>query len=133
MPLVDQLVALSRDGKTLTLEDLAVAHQLRLAQSGADGHHVPSKAAAIGTIEAAILFKVLARDGAIAIPDLVELFVEERLPAHLVPRPISITDVNVTAAEIALTGNVPGCAAARRAQEAIRTVVEPAVSRCPAR
>ncbi len=131
VPLVDQLVALSQDGKTLTLEDLAVAHQLRMAQSAADGHEVPSRAAAGATIEAAVLFRVLARGGAIAIPDLVELFVEERIPAHFTPQPVSLADVSSAAAEIALLGNLPVGNVMRRAERAIRDVIEPEISRCP--
>src|SRR5262249_245210 len=50
--LIDQLVSLSKDGKTLTLEDMAVAHQLRMAQSADGGHVVPLKAAVLGTLEA---------------------------------------------------------------------------------
>jgi hypothetical protein len=130
-PLVDQLVALSQDGKTLTLDDLAVAHQLRMAQSAADGHGVPLEAAVLGTLEAALLFKVLARGGAIAVPDLVEFLGEERIPAHLAPRPIGVADIAEAAATIAVRGNVPGCDAAKRAQKAIREVIEPEVSRCP--
>jgi hypothetical protein len=51
-PLLDQLLSLSADGKTLTRDDLAVAHQLRMAQSGEGGHRVPLKAALLGTLEA---------------------------------------------------------------------------------
>lgn len=47
-PLLDQLLSLSADGKTLTRDDLAVAHQLRMTQSGEGGHRVPLKAALLG-------------------------------------------------------------------------------------
>jgi hypothetical protein len=130
VPLVDQLVALSQDKKTLTLDDLAVAHQLRLSQSGAGGHVVPVKAATLGAVEAALLFCVLGRDGAIALPDLVEFFVEERIPAHLTPRPISPLTLGANMAKLVAGGNLPG-EVGSRAQEAIRTMVEPEISRCP--
>lgn len=129
--LIDQIVALSQDGKTLTLEDIAVAHQLRMAQSAEDGHAVPVKAGVLGTLEAALLFKVLSRGGVIAIPDLVEFLRDERIPAHLAPRPIGLPEIAKTATEIAVMGNVPVCEAAKRARKAAREVVEPEASRCP--
>ena len=131
LPLVDQLVALSQDGKTLTLEDLTVAHQLRLAQSGSDGHDVPAKAATIGMLEAALYFSVMARDGAVALPDVVEFFAEERIPASFAPQPVGWAEITTAAAEIFFAGNVPTCEAAQRAQKAIHEVIEPDISRLP--
>jgi hypothetical protein len=130
-PLIDQLVSLSKDGKTLTLEDMAVAHQLRMAQSADGGHAVPLKAAVLGAFEASLLYIVLARDGAIAIPDLVEFLKHERIPAHLSPRPIGVGAIVEATAVLTLTGNVPLCEANKRARKAAREMIEPEASRCP--
>lgn len=129
--LIEQLVALSKDGKTLTLEDMAVAHQLRMAQSRTEGHAVPIKADVLGTVEAALLFKVLARNEVIAIPDLLEFLQHERIPAHLSPQPLGPTAIFGTAAVLAVMGKVPVCEAAKRARKAAQEMVEPALSRCP--
>jgi hypothetical protein len=129
--LVEQMVSLSKDGKTLTLEDLTVAHQLRMAQSASDGHSVSIKADALGTFETAVLYKVLSRDGKIAIPDLIEFLQNERIPAHLTPQKLGHAALLGTAAVITALGNVPACEAAKRAHKAEQEIVEPAASRCP--
>lgn len=130
-PLLDQLISLSRDGRTLTREDLAVAHQLRMAQTAASGKAASFKAGMLGTLEACLLFLVLGRDGVIAIPDLVEFLQEERVPAHLVPREIGPGKIVATAAAFALEGNLPIFETARRARKVEQEVTEPAASRCP--
>jgi hypothetical protein len=118
LPLLDQLLSLNRDGQTLTLEDLAVAHQLRVAQSRQGGHRVPLRAGVLGTLEAALLYLVLAKHGALAITDARALFGEERIPEGVVPRPIGWGAVLGTAACVAVMGNLPWGRAARRAKEA---------------
>lgn len=127
--LIEQIVSLSKDGKTLTLDDLTVAHQLRVAQSSADGHGVSLKANALGTIETALLYKVLSRDGKVAIPDLIEFLQDERIPAHLTPQKLGHAALLGTAAVVTVLGNVPACEAAKRAHKAEQEVIEPEVSR----
>jgi len=127
--LVDQLVSLSRDGKTLTKEDLAVAHQLRMAQSASGGHAVPFKAGVIGTLEAALLFVVLSRNGVIAVEDAVEFLEHERLPASFSPREVGWGEVLKTAVEMGVMGNVPLFEAAKRAREVVGRVADPEGSR----
>jgi len=104
-PLLQQLIALSTDGKTLTRTDLAVAHQLRVAQSAAEGHKVSLKAGLLGTLEASFLFSVLSRDGVIAIADLVEFLQHERIPANLKPRKVGRFALFSNAATLAVLGN----------------------------
>jgi hypothetical protein len=129
--LFDQLVSLSKDKKTLTLEDLAVAHQLRVAQSVKSGSTLPLKASVLGTLEATLLYLVLARDGVVAISDLVEFLQNERIPAHLSPRKIGYLSILSKAAMLAVTGNVPLFSAAKRAQKVASELVEPEAARCP--
>lgn len=116
-PLVDQLVSLSQDGKTLTLEDLATAHQLRMAQSAAGGHSVPLKASVLGTFEAALLYQVLRGSGAVAVTEAREFLGSEHVPADLARRDIGWGSLVLTAARLALMGNSPFSAARRRADE----------------
>jgi hypothetical protein len=116
-PLVDQLVSLSQDGKTLTLEDLATAHQLRMAQSAAGGHSVPLKAGVIGTFEAALLYQVLRGSGAVAVTEAREFLGSEHVPADLARRDIGWGSLVITAARLALMGNSPFSAAKKRADE----------------
>lgn len=117
-PLLEQLLSLSVDGKTLTRDDLAVAHQLRMEQSAARGRAPSIKAGILGSLEAALLFLVLSRDGVIAVEDAVEFLENERLPEHLAPRPIGWGTILATTAAMAATGNVPVFAAAKRARAA---------------
>ena len=116
-PLLDQLVSLSQDGKTLTLEDLATAHQLRMAQSAAGGHSVPFKAGVLGTFEAALLYQVLRANGVVAITEAREFLGSEHIPADLAPRDIGWGSLALTAARLAVMGNSPFSAAKRRARE----------------
>jgi len=116
-PLLDQLVSLSQDGKTLTLEDLATAHQLRMAQSAAGGHSVPLKAGVLGTFEAALLYQVLRGSGAVAVTEAREFLGSEHVPADLARRDIGWGSLVLTAARLALMGNAPFSAAKRRASE----------------
>jgi hypothetical protein len=115
--LLDQLLSLSKDGKTLTLEDLATAHQLRMAQSAQGGRTVPFKAGVIGTFEAALLYQVLRGSGAVAITDAQEFLGTERIPAALTPRDVGWVSLVLAAARIAVLGNAPFSEAKRRAQE----------------
>lgn len=126
-PLVDQLISLSKDGKALTLEDLATAHQLRLIQSAAGGHTVPFKAGVIGTFEAALLYQVLRGSGAVAITDATEFLGSEQIPVDVAPRGIGWGAVVLTAAKIALLGNGPFSSAKKRAEEKAAA----GASRCP--
>jgi Peroxidase, family 2 len=130
-PLFEQLLSFSSDGRTLKLDDLAVAHQMRVAQSEAEGQHVSLKAKVLGTAEAALLFAVLSRDGVIAIPDLEEFLRKERVPSHLTPgkvdQPLLLGNVLI----LAITGNVPGFEAHRRAQKAIEALGSSGAARCP--
>lgn len=120
VPLLDQLLALSRDGKTITREDLAVAHQLRVAQSAAGSQRVSFKAQVLGTLEAALLFAVLSRDGVIALADLAAFLRDERIPEHLKPQRVGRGLLVRTAAAMAVIGNVPTFSAAKRARELAR-------------
>lgn len=117
-PLVEQLLAMSEDGRTLTLEDLAAAHQLRMTQSAAGGHEVPLEAGVLGTIEAALLYKLLLRDGSVALADVRELVETERLPASAVPGKLGLGSLLATTVTLALMGNVPGSRASKRARDA---------------
>jgi hypothetical protein len=126
-PLLDQLVSLTKDGKTLTLEDLATAHQLRLAQSAKGGHTVPFKAGVLGTFEAALLYQVLRGSGAVAVTDAEEFLGSERVPADLTPRNVGWGSVLLAAARIAVLGNAPFSEAKRRARE----VAASGAPRCP--
>ncbi len=121
-PLLDQLLALSQDGKTITREDLAVAHQLRVLQSSGT-ERVSFKAKVLGTLETALLFAVLSRDGVIALPDLVAFLRDERIPEHLTPQKVGRTLLVGTAAAIAVMGHVPGFSAKKRAR---RLSIQPA-------
>jgi hypothetical protein len=124
-PLLAQLLATSRDGRRLTLDDLAVAHQLRLAQSARRGSRVPLKAAILGTLEAALLYRVLGRYGGVALADVEELFGTERIPAHIEPRKTTLAQVLLTAVHLTVVGNVPLFSAARRARNAARQIPDP--------
>jgi Peroxidase, family 2 len=128
-PLFKQLVALSADGRTITRDDLAVAHQLRMVQSASAGRKVSLKAGVLGTMEAALLFEVLSRDGAIAIPDLIDFLQDERIPEHFTPRPVNRLGLFRTAALIALKGNVPLFDTAKRARKAAAEIAEPQAPR----
>jgi hypothetical protein len=114
--LLAQLVSLSEDGRTLTLEDIATAHQLRMTQSAADGHGVPFKASVLGTVEAAVLYVLLRRDGAIALSDLRDFFENERVPARRGPGALGWGRVLITAAQLVVMGNVPFFRTAERAR-----------------
>lgn len=116
-PLLDQLLGLSQDGKTLTLEDLATAHQLRIAQSSAGGHSVPLKASVLGLFEAAVLYQVLRGNSSIALTDAREFLGSERVPATLVPRDIGWGSLLLTSLQLVVMGNSPFSAANRRARE----------------
>jgi hypothetical protein len=116
-PLLDQLLGLSRDTKTLTLEDLATAHQLRIAQSSAGGHSVSVKASVLGLFEAAILYQVLRRDDAVAVPEAREFLGKEQLPTSFVRKDIGWGVLLVTAAQLVVMGNSPFSRAKQRARE----------------
>jgi hypothetical protein len=131
-PLLDQLLSLSKDGKTLTLDDLATAHQLRMAQSAQGGHKVPLKAGVLGTLEAALLYQVLRGSWTVSITDARELLGTERLPAVRMPRAIGWRALTATAAKLAILGNSPFSAAKRRAQE-LATMPAPKCSFVPAK
>jgi hypothetical protein len=116
--LLDQLLANSADGETLTLEDLATAHQLRLKQSGEGGHRVPLKAAVLGTFEAALLYQVLRGSGAVALTEAREFLGSERVPASVGSRGIGWGTLLLTAVRIAILGNAPFSLAKQRAADA---------------
>ena len=116
--LVDQLLSLSANGRTLTLEDLAAAHQLRMAQSSAHGHKVPLKAGVLGTFEAALLYEVFHGEDGIALADAKELFEQERVPVSVPPHKVGVGSLLLATAKIALMGNLPFTSAARRARQA---------------
>ncbi|HND09080.1 MAG TPA: hypothetical protein PKI49_04950 [Pseudomonadota bacterium] len=119
--LVEQLLSLSKNGQTLTLDDLAAAHQIRMHQSAQGGHHVPGKAGFVGTVEAALLYTVLARgESGISLADAREFLLTERVPQGLAGRNITLAQVAVRAIAIAAKGNLPVCEAARRAKEATK-------------
>lgn len=118
-PLFEQLLSFSTDGRTIKLEDLTVVHQLRVAQSEANGQHVSLKAKLLGLGEVALLFAVLSRDGVIAIPDIEEFLRKERVPSHLTPRKVDQPLILGNVLIVAITGNVPGFEAYRRARKAI--------------
>ncbi len=130
-PLVGQLVSFSTDGRTLTLEDLATAHQVRMAQSAAGGHHVPLKAGVLGVLEAALLFQVFRTREAIQLPDAEELLEKERIPADVKPRRLGLGALLLTAGKVAVMGNVPFSRAAVRAREAMRVSRAAAAPGCP--
>jgi Peroxidase, family 2 len=131
LPLLLQLLSLTRDGRTLTLEDLAVAHQLRMAQSREGGHRVPLKAAALGTLEAALVYLVLGRDGGVAIADAREFFQHERIPASVEAQRIGWGTILRAAVQVAVMGNLPSHQAAQRAQKVVRDRVDAAPAQCP--
>lgn len=116
--LVDQLLAMSGNGRTLTLEDLAAAHQLRMAQSSAHGHKVPLKAGVLGTLEAALLYEVFHGEDGIALADAKELFEKERVPVNLPAHKVGLGSLLLATAKIAVMGNLPFSPAARRARQA---------------
>jgi Peroxidase, family 2 len=116
--LVDQLLSLSENGRTLTLEDLAAAHQLRMIQSAASGHPVPFKAAALGTIEAALLFQLLRQGDGIPLADAEELLRTERLPYRVPLQKLGWGSLVITVVRLAVMGNVPFLRAPQRARRA---------------
>jgi hypothetical protein len=116
--LVDQLLSFSEDGRTLTLEDLAAAHQLRMIQSAAGGHPVPFKAAALGTIEAALLFQLLRQGDGIPLADAGELLRTERLPDRVPLQKLGWGSLVITVVRLAVMGNVPFLRAPQRARRA---------------
>ncbi len=118
--LVEQLLALSKNGLTLTLDDLAAAHQIRMGQSAQGGHQVPPKAGLVGTVEAALLYCVLSRGEGISITDAREFLLSERVPHGLIGRDITLAQVARHAITIAMKGNLPMCESARRAKEALK-------------
>jgi hypothetical protein len=129
--LVDQLMSLSEDGRTLTLEDLATAHQLRMAQSAAGGHAVPLKAGVIGTFEAALLYQVLRRSHALDVADARELLESERVPANVAPRRVHVGSLLLTTLRLAVMGNWPFSRAAKRARDAAQKGAGGAAPGCP--
>ncbi len=116
-PLLDQLLGLSKDGQTLTLEDLATAHQLRIAQSSAGGHTVPLKASVLGLFEAAILYQVLRGKSAIALTEAREFLGTEHLPSAFVRKDIGWGAVLLTSLQLVVMGNSPFSEANKRARE----------------
>lgn len=130
-PLFEQLLSFSTDGRTIKLEDLTVVHQLRVAQSEANGQPVSLKAKVLALGELALLFAVLSRDGVIAIPDLEEFMRKERVPAHLTPRDVDQPLILGNLLIAAITGNVPGFEAYRRSQKAIAELGNSDPARCP--
>jgi hypothetical protein len=116
-PLLDQLLGLSKDGQTLTLEDLATAHQLRIAQSSAGGHSVPLKASALGLFEAAVLYQVLRGNSSIALTEAREFLGTERLPQAFVRKEIGLGALLLTTLQLVVMGNSPFSAANKRARE----------------
>lgn len=125
-PLLDQLLCTSADGETLTLEDLATAHQLRMKQSAGDGHSVPLKAALLGTFEAALLYQVLRGSGAVALTEAREFLGAERVPSEVGGRAIGWSTLLLTAVKIAVLGNAPFSPAKRRAED-----LAASAPRCP--
>jgi hypothetical protein len=130
-PLVAQLLSLSEDGRTLTLEDMAVAHQLRMAQSAAGGHVVPLKAGILGTLEAALLFLLVSREGTLAVAELRDFLENERFTRRRAPGALGWGVVIMTAARLAVMGNLPFTHAAVRAREAARKTIAAAAPGCP--
>ncbi len=130
-PLLQQLLAQSGDGRTLSLEDVATAHQLRIAQSAADGHGVPLKAEMIGTFEAALLYQLLQRDGVVALADARDFFANERAPAHAARGALGWVPLLFTAARLIVMGSVPFSRAATRARKAARQSIAAAPPGCP--
>jgi len=118
--LVAQLLALSKNGQTLTLDDLATAHQVRMQQSAQGGHAVPGKAGFVGTVEASLLYCVLSRGEGISLADAREFLLTERVPSGLQGHDISLAKVASLAISIAVRGNLPVCDAARRAKDALK-------------
>lgn len=119
--LIEQLLSLSKNGQTLTLDDLATAHQVRMQQSAQGGHQVPSKAGFVGTVEASLLYNVLSRGPqGISLADAREFLLHERVPEGLSGRGISIGQVAANAITIAIKGNLPLCESARRAKDALK-------------
>jgi hypothetical protein len=132
-PLLTQLLERSADGRVLTLDDLAVAHQLRVAQCEGHGHRLPLKASLLGTLEAALLYRVLARGDGIALADAQELFSREHVPPGVERREIGWFSILTAAFAVAVVGNVPLFEAARRARRAAKEIPEPEAARCQAR
>ena len=62
----------------------------------------------LGTIEAALLYQLLLRDGAVALADVRELVETERLPASAVPGKLGWGSLLATVATLAVMGNSPG-------------------------
>ena len=89
-----------------------------MAQSAAGGHAVPFKAGALGTIEAALLFQLLRREGRVMIADARQLLESERLPASAEPGKLGWGSLLVTVVRIALMGNLPFSRASKRARSA---------------
>jgi Peroxidase, family 2 len=129
-PLLDQLLSLSKDGQSLSLEDLATAHQLRMKQSAAGGHRVPLKAGILGTFEAALLYQVLRGGDAVAVPSAREFLGSERVPADHRPRKIGWGTLLLTSARIAVMANSPFAAARQRADE-LSASPSPTAGGCP--
>lgn len=116
-PLLEQLLGLSKDGQTLTLEDLATAHQLRIAQSSAGGHSVPIKASVLGLFEAAVLYQVLRGKSSIALTEAREFLGTEHLPRAFVRKDIGWGALLLTSLQLVVMGNSPFSAANKRARE----------------
>ena len=124
-PLLDQLLAMSEDGLRLTLDDLAVAHQLRVAQSAGRGNPIGLLAAVLGTAEVALLHRIFAKDGGIPLADVEELFQKERIPENVAPQRTTLAGIMLSAAYVAIAGNVPLFSAARRARKAALRIPDP--------
>jgi hypothetical protein len=82
----------------------------------------------LGTLEAALLYLVLGRDGGIALADAMEFFAHEKIPEHLAPRPIGAGEIALAALRLAAEGNLPFFEAARRAR---RIADQPPLSATP--
>jgi hypothetical protein len=127
-PLLEQLLSLSQDGRSLTLDDMAVAHRLRVAQSGSDGHAVPAKGVTLGALEAALLFAVLERDGAVSLDDARSFLKDEKLPADLPRRRLGWGALLSAVARLTAAGHFLD--AAKRAKQAARDLPDPSRT-CP--
>ena len=130
-PLVEQLLSFSEDGRTLTLEDLATAHRVRMAQSATGGHHVPLKAGLLGIFEAALLYQVFGQGRALALGDAGELLEKEQLPAGVGSRRLGLGALLLATARLGVMSNLPFSRTATRAREAMKRSVETAAPGCP--
>lgn len=116
--LLEQLKSFSKDGETLTLDDVATAQKVRFEQDDAG-----VRAQALGIAELSAIFLVLGRpngDGvkSLKLSDVDRLYRENKLPEDFQPERVGLLSVGWNAMKLAWKQNIG--AAGARAEKGLR-------------